>query len=234
MNDVLRVEDIDTYYGSSHVLHEVSLTVREGEVVTLIGRNGAGKTTTLRSVMGLTPPESGRIVLGDGEIQGLQPYEVRQRGISWVPEDRRVFAPLTIEKNLTLAAVSGEGMSLERVYELFPHLEERRDQRSETMSGGEQQMLVIARALVGPTTDLLMLDEPSEGLAPQIIEEVRDVIESLIEEGMTILLVEQNADLALDLADRVYVIETGRIEHEGEANALREDERLMREYLGVS
>lgn len=232
--DVLDVRGIHTYYGSSHVLHDVSLTVREGEVVTLIGRNGAGKTTTLRSVLGLTPPREGQVVFRGEEIQEIPPNEVRQRGVAWVPEERRVFPGLTVAENLRLAASAGEGdVDLEEVYALFPRLDERRDQRTGTMSGGEQQMLSIARSLLGPTTELLMLDEPSEGLAPQIIDDVRDIVADLNDRGVTVLLVEQNAELALDLADRAYVLETGRIEYEGDADDLREDEDLMREYLGV-
>jgi branched-chain amino acid transport system ATP-binding protein len=231
---VLRVDGIDTYYGSSHVLHDVSLAVDAGEIVTLIGRNGAGKTTTLRSITGLTPPERGRIVFRGEEIHGLRPYQVRRRGVTWVPEDRRVFPMLDVADNVRLAASAGDGTSdVERVYELFPRLDERRSQRAGTLSGGEQQMLAIARALVGPVTVLLMLDEPSEGLAPQIIEDVRDAILEINEEGVTVLLVEQNADLALELAERAYVIETGRIEYEGDADRLRDDDALMQQYLGV-
>jgi len=232
---LLRVESINTYYGESHILHDVSFEIDRGEMVTLVGRNGAGKTTTLRSIMGLTPPRSGRIVFQDEEIQAFRPYRIRQAGISWVPEDRRIFPDLTVAENIRLAASAGDGSrtDLEHVYELFPRLDERRSQRTGTMSGGEQQMLAIARALVGPETDLLLLDEPSEGLAPQIIEDVRQSIQALNERGVTILLVEQNADLALDIADRAYVIETGRIEYRGGTDELRENEALMQEYLGV-
>lgn len=232
---LLRVDGIDTYYGSSHVLHGVSLAVERGEIVTLIGRNGAGKTTTLRSVMGLTPPSGGRIVFDGEEIQERRPYEVRRRGVTWVPEDRRVFPTLSVEDNVRLAAsTGGDDADTDRVYELFPRLAERRRQHAGTLSGGEQQMLAIARALVGPETRLLMLDEPSEGLAPQIIEDVRETIVEINRDGVTVLLVEQNADLALDLASRAYVIETGRIEYEGDADRLRGDHELMRQYLGVS
>lgn len=230
---VLEVDGIDTFYGSSHVLHDVSLRVDRGEIVTLIGRNGAGKSTTLRSIMGLTPPERGRILLHGEEIQGHRPYQVRRRGVTWVPEDRRVFPMLTVEDNVRLAASAGDDPDVERVYSLFSRLAERRTQRAGTLSGGEQQMLAIARALVGPETHLLMLDEPSEGLAPQIIESVRETVLEINEGGVTVLLVEQNADLALDLAQRAYVIETGRIEYEGDADRLRNDHDLMQQYLGV-
>jgi len=234
-DDLLRVESINTYYGESHILHDVSFEIDRGEMVTLVGRNGAGKTTTLRSIMGLTPPRSGRIVFQGEEIQAFRPYRIRQAGVSWVPEDRRIFPDLTVAENIRLAASAGNGSrtDMEQVYDLFPRLDERRSQRTGTMSGGEQQMLAIARALVGPETDLLMLDEPSEGLAPQIIEDVRKSIKALNERGVTILLVEQNADLALDIADRAYVLETGRIEYRGGTDELRQNESLMQEYLGV-
>ncbi|MFB6360357.1 MAG: ABC transporter ATP-binding protein [Halobacteriales archaeon] len=231
---LLSVESIDTYYGSSHVLHGVSLAVEAGEIVTLIGRNGAGKTTTLRSITGLTPPQSGTIRFRGSEIQGHQPYQIRRSGITWVPEDRRIFPSLTVDDNLRIAGNAGPaGSDTDRVYDLFPRLDERRSQSAGTLSGGEQQMLAIARALVGPETDLLLLDEPSEGLAPQIIEDVRQIIREINDDGVTILLVEQNADLALELAERAYVIETGRIQYEGPAEKLREDAGLMQKYLGV-
>lgn len=232
---LLEIDEIDTLYGSSHVLHGVSLAVNRGEIVTLIGRNGAGKTTTLRSVMGLTPPEHGRIRFDGAPIQGEPPYQIRQRGITWVPEDRRVFPNLSVNDNLRLAGTAGEApIDTDRVYDLFPRLADRQTQRAGTLSGGEQQMLAIGRALVGPETDLLMLDEPSEGLAPQIIDVVREAIRDINSNGVTVLLVEQNADLALELAERAYVIETGRIQYEGGADQLRDDTALMQQYLGVS
>jgi len=232
---LLQIEEIDTYYGSSHVLHGVSLAVNRGEIVTLIGRNGAGKTTTLRSVMGLTPPNSGRIRFDGEAISGESPYRSRQRGITWVPEDRRLFPMLTVNENLRLAGTAGEGpIETDRVYDLFPRLADRQSQQAGTLSGGEQQMLSIGRALVGPETDLLMLDEPSEGLAPQIIAVVREAIEEINSNGVTVLLVEQNAELALALAERAYVIETGRIQYEGPADRLRDDAPLMKQYLGVN
>jgi branched-chain amino acid transport system ATP-binding protein len=230
---LLAVDGIDTYYGSSHVLHDVSLAIERGEIVTLIGRNGAGKSTTLRSITGLNPPQRGRIVFDGEEIQGLRPYQVRRRGVTWVPEDRRMFPMLTVAENVRLAASAGEDDDVGSVFELFPKLDERRGQRAGSLSGGEQQMLAIARALVGPPTELLMLDEPSEGLAPQIIEDVRDAIRTINDDGVTVLLVEQNADLALELAERAYVIETGRIEYDGDADRLQADQALMQQYLGV-
>lgn len=232
---LLRVEGVDAFYGESHVLHDVSFEISGGEMVTLVGRNGAGKTTTLRSIMGLTPPRSGRILLKEQEIQSLRPYRIRQLGVSLVPEDRRIFHDLTVDENIRLAGSAGDGTrtGLDDVYQLFPRLDERRSQRTGTMSGGEQQMLAIARALVGPETELLLLDEPSEGLAPKIIDDVRDSILTLNDKGVTVLLVEQNADLALEIADRAYVLETGRIEYRGGTEELRANEDLMQEYLGV-
>ncbi|WP_121823124.1 ABC transporter ATP-binding protein [Halostella salina] len=233
--DMLSVDGIDTHYGESHVLFDVSLSVGRGEVVALVGRNGAGKTTTLRSIMCLTPVTSGEITKDGEPIHGLEPHGVRKRGVSWVPEERRVFGDLTVEENLRLAAHSGDGGDdrFEDVYERFPRLDERRDQKAGTMSGGEQQMLAIARGLLGPETDLLLLDEPSEGLAPQIVDDVADIIRDLNEDGVTILLVEQNAEMALELADRAYVLETGEVVHDAPAGELLADREAMESYLGV-
>ncbi|ADJ16492.1 ABC transporter ATP-binding protein [Halalkalicoccus jeotgali] len=232
----LTVDSINTYYGDSHVLFDVSLSIDDGEIVALVGRNGAGKTTTLRSIMGLTPARSGRI-LKDGEsIHESPPHRIRKRGISWIPEGRRVFGGLTVHENLRLAAHSADTDQqgrIDEIYERFPRLDERRTQKAGTMSGGEQQMLAIARALLGPETDLLLLDEPSEGLAPQIVEDVAAIIRELNEEGVTILLVEQNAEMALGLADRAYVLETGEIVHESPAEELLADRAAMEQYLGV-
>jgi len=239
---VLDVDNVDTYYGPSHVLHGVSLDVQEDEIVALIGRNGAGKTTTLRTIMGVTPPEAGTVRLHGSELQNLKPNQIRRRGISWTPEDRRVFPDLTVAENLQIAnrvtAASAEtnrgtSFSIADVYDSFDRLDERRDQRAGTMSGGEQQMLAIARSLVGPPVEVLALDEPSEGLAPQIVDDVRDMIEQLNERGMTILLVEQNAHLALELADRAYVLETGQIELTASADELLDDQDVLETYLGV-
>lgn len=236
-DSLLRVENMNTFYGSSHILRDVSFDVEEGKIVTLVGRNGAGKTTSLRSIMGLTPPRSGRVVFDGAEIQGCAPHEARQRGIAWVPEGRGVFPTLTVQENLRLAARSAEPGErqdqLDRVYDLFPRLDERRNQDGGTMSGGEQQMLAIARGLVGAKTELLLLDEPSEGLAPQIVEDVADIVRTLKDDGVTVLLVEQNAQLALNLADRAYIIDNGTIEHEGSAEAIRDNRELMERYLGV-
>ncbi|GAB7021293.1 ABC transporter ATP-binding protein [Halostagnicola bangensis] len=233
---LLSVDSIDTHYGESHILFDLSLTVDRGDVVALVGRNGAGKTTTLRSIMGLTPVTNGRIVKGGEQIQAREPHKIRKEGISWVPEERRVFSGLTVEENLRLAAHSGDNEQadqFEEIYRRFPRLDERRGQDAGTMSGGEQQMLAIARALLGPETDLLLLDEPSEGLAPQIVDDVEDIIRELNEDGVTILLVEQNAEMALGLADYAYVLETGEIVHESPADELATDREAMESYLGV-
>ncbi|ARS89546.1 ABC transporter ATP-binding protein [Natrarchaeobaculum aegyptiacum] len=235
-DDLLVVDSIDTYYGESHILFDLSLSVGRGDIVALVGRNGAGKTTTLRSIMGLTPPAAGTVTLGGTDITGFEPHETRKEGISWIPEGRRVFGGLTVEENLRLAAHSGaddQSERFEEIYQRFPRLDERRGQKAGTMSGGEQQMLAIARSLLGPDTDVLLLDEPSEGLAPQIVEDVADIIRELNEEGVTILLVEQNANMALELSDHAYVLENGNIVHESPASALLEDREAMESYLGV-
>ena len=227
------LEDVNTFYGQSQVLFDVSLSVYSGEAVALLGRNGAGKTTTLRSIMGTTPPASGRIGFQGEEIQGWSPHQIRRQGIAWVPEDRRIFPNLTVETNIDIAATVAETHRTEKVYERFPQLAERRTQRAGTLSGGEKQMLAIARALVGPPTDLLLLDEPAEGLAPQIVADVEDIIRNLLEDDVTILLVEQNAELALELADWGYILETGRIEYQSDAVELQSDEETKRAYLGA-
>ncbi|RQG99475.1 ABC transporter ATP-binding protein [Natrarchaeobius oligotrophus] len=231
---ILDVSNIDTYYGLSQALHDVTITVGEGEVVSLVGRNGAGKTTTLRSIMGITPPNRGTIELNGQEIQGNKPHQIRHSGVSWVPEDRRVFSELSVEDNLDMALTTGTNdRDKADIYDRFPRLEERRTQAAGTLSGGEQQMLAIARALLGPPIELLLLDEPSEGLAPMIVEEITDIIRSLSDDDVTLLLVEQNAELALELSDWAYVIETGRIVHEDHADALLGDRELLEQYLGV-
>ncbi len=232
----LIIDGINTFYGDSHVLFDVSLSVDDGEIVALVGRNGVGKTTTIRSIMGLTPPRSGTIRKDGDEITGLEPHKIRARGISWVPEERRVFGGLTVHENLRLAAHSAsedQSDRFEAIYERFERLDERRKQKAGTLSGGEQQMLAIARSLLGPETDVLLLDEPSEGLAPQIVEDVKDIIRELNDDGVTILLVEQNAEMALGLAERAYVLEKGRVVHRSDANELLTDRSAMEEYLGV-
>ena len=245
---ILELEDVDAYYGESHILRDVSMTVEEGEICALLGRNGAGKTTTLRSIAGASPPEvrDGTVRFAGEDITGDAPEDVAARGISLVPEERRVFAELTVEENLHLPSVAAntanrigrsvaparEGMSVEEVTEYFPRLAERQDQQAGTLSGGEQQMLAIARALRQPT-DLLLLDEPYEGLAPQIIEAVERAIGRIQDAGKTILLVEQNAVAAIDIADSCYVLDQGEIVFEGTADELDADPETRERYLGV-
>ncbi|MEY7848111.1 ABC transporter ATP-binding protein [Natrarchaeobius sp. A-rgal3] len=247
---LLEIDDVHSYYGASHILRGVSLEIEEGEIVTLLGRNGAGKTTTVRSIAGTEPPEvrSGSIRFDDTEITDWPADDISMAGVGVVPEERRLFSELTVEENLRLSAItrspwntirrrirgtagSAGTMSLEELYELFPVLEERRDQESGTLSGGEQQMLSIARTLRLPNIELLLLDEPTEGLAPQIVQGVSESIEAIADQGMTVLLIEQNVREALTLADRGYVLDQGEIVHEGTVSSL-EDEDLD-EYLVV-
>jgi branched-chain amino acid transport system ATP-binding protein len=229
---ILEVRDIDTYYGLGHILHGLSLGIGEGEVVALLGRNGAGKTTTLRSITGLTPPRGGRITYKGSEIGSLPPHRISQLGIALVPETRGIFSYLTARENLTIARRPGSRWPMEIVLDRFPKLREVLDRKGRLLSGGEQQMLAIARALVtGP--DLLLLDEPSQGLAPLVVEAVMGTVRDLKRERVSMLLVEQNAAMALGLADRVYVIDHGTIVFEGTPDALRADERITRTYLGV-
>ena len=220
---ILEVRDVDTYYGLGHILHGLSLAVGEGEVVALLGRNGAGKTTTLRSITGLTPPRSGRIVYKGAEIAGLPPHRTSRLGIALVPETRGIFSYLTAHENLAIARRPGSRWSMETVLDRFPKLREVLDRKGRLLSGGEQQMLAIARALLtGP--ELLLLDEPSQGLAPLVVEAVMGTVRELKGERVSMLLVEQNAEMALGLADRVYVIDHGTIVFEGTPAALRADE----------
>ena len=232
---VLAVEEVFTFYGLSQVLFGVSLEVAAGECVCLLGRNGVGKTTTIRSVMGLTPPRQGRVRWKGRDIAGRQPYEIAALGIGFVPEDRRIFADLTVWENLDVAARSRGGTSawtLERVFDLFPQLRDLVARQGGFLSGGEQQMLTIARTLMG-NPELLLLDEPSEGLAPLVVDHLKEQIGRLKRDGLTILLAEQNVDFSLDLADRVYVLEKGRIRYEGTATSFREDESIRAQYLAL-
>ena len=231
---LLTVEDIHTAYGLSQVLFGVSLEVRRGECVCLLGRNGVGKTTTMRSVMGLTPPRRGRVVFNGRDIMGRPPHQVANLGIGFVPEDRRIFAELTVWENLDVAArrSAAGGFTVERVWDLFPKLRELRDRQGGFLSGGEQQMLTIARTLMG-NPELLLLDEPSEGLAPLVVDHLGEQIARLKGEGLTILLAEQNVDFSLALADRVYILEKGRIRYEGTSAAFRADESIRHQYLAL-
>ncbi len=232
---LLSVEDIRTAYGMSQVLFGISLQVEQGECVCLLGRNGVGKTTTMRSIMGLTPPRAGRVVWHGKDLAGWAPFRIARAGIGFVPEDRRIFAELSVWENLDVAARAARRpghWTIERVCELFPVLAERRDQRGGFLSGGEQQMLTIARALVG-NPELLLLDEPSEGLAPLIVAQLREKITELKAEGLTILLAEQGVVFSLALADRVYVLEKGAIRYAGAAAGLRDDPALLDRLLAL-
>ena len=231
---LLRVRDLYTAYGLSQVLFGVSLEVARGECVCLLGRNGVGKTTTMRSIMGLTPPARGRVEWKGRDVTGRAPHEIAKAGLGFVPEDRRIFADLTVWENLDVATRGGRngGFTLDRVYELFPKLAELRDRQGGHLSGGEQQMLTIARTLMG-NPELLLLDEPSEGLAPLVVEHLGEQIGRLRREGLTILLAEQNVDFSLDLADRVYVLEKGAVRYEGSTHAFRADESIRHQYLAL-
>jgi branched-chain amino acid transport system ATP-binding protein len=231
---LLSVEEIYTSYGLSQVLFGVSLEVTAGECVCLLGRNGVGKTTTMRSIMGLTPPRRGRVVWKGADITGKPSHQVAHAGIGFVPEDRRIFADLTVWENLDVAsrARGDGGFTVERVVALFPKLSELMHRQGGFLSGGEQQMLTIARTLMG-NPELLLLDEPSEGLAPLVVDHLREQIGHLKEQGLTILLAEQNVGFCLELADRVYVLEKGRIRYEGSAREFREDESIRRQYLAL-
>jgi branched-chain amino acid transport system ATP-binding protein len=232
MTPLLDVREVHTAYGLSRVLFGVSLEVAAGECVCLLGRNGVGKSTTMRSIMGLTPPQSGRITWKNTDITGWAPYRVAQAGIGFVPEDRRIFADLTVWENLDVAARARGPWTIERVFDLFPKLAELARRNGGYLSGGEQQMLTIARTLMGNPA-LLLLDEPSEGLAPLVVDHLREQIARLKREGLTILLAEQNTEFSLALADRVYVLEKGSIRFSGPAARLRDDTALRHELLAL-
>ncbi len=229
---MLNVKDIHTFYGLSHILFDVSLTVNKGEVVGLLGRNGAGKSTTMRSIMGLTPPRKGSIVFNDTDITGEKPYLLFRKGIGYVPDDRRVFADLTVDDNLDIVHHRADEWNKERVYALFPALGEIRARRAGNLSGGEQQMLTIARALMG-SPELLLLDEPTEGLAPLIVRDLEEQILKLKDAGISILLSEQNIKSALKMITRAYVIDNGRIRFEGTVDELEANEEVKKKYLMV-
>jgi branched-chain amino acid transport system ATP-binding protein len=231
---MLSVNAIDTYYGRSHVLFDVSIEAGRDEVVAVLGRNGAGKTTLLRSVMGLTPPRSGRIRIAGTDVTGADPASIANRGVGYVPQDRRLFPELTVRENLRMGVgtAAWNPDRVEALLERFPQLEGRLRQRAGSLSGGERQLVAMARALVREP-ELVLLDEPTEGLMPALVDEVGDVVRAIAGEGYTIVLVEQNVDLALDLADRVYLLENGRIRAEATPADLQEDESLLERYLGV-
>jgi branched-chain amino acid transport system ATP-binding protein len=232
---LLALDEVYTAYGLSRVLFGISLDVAEGECVSLLGRNGVGKTTTMRSVMGLTPPSGGRVLWKGRDIAGWPPHRIARAGIGFVPEDRRIFAELSVRENLEVGARAAHRpghWTVETVGELFPVLRERRDQQGGFLSGGEQQMLTIARTLTG-NPELLLLDEPSEGLAPLVVDMLQGKITELKAQGLTILLAEQRVDFALALADRVYVLEKGMIRHSGPAEELRRDRALLDRLLSL-
>ena len=232
---MLTVEGIHTYYGLSHILFGVSLTVSKGEIVCLLGRNGAGKSTIMRSIMGLTPPRQGAVIFKEKNITSMKPYRVAREGIGYVPDDRRVFADLTVGENLEISERKGGQLSTwdkERVYEFFPALKHIDARKAGFLSGGEQQMLTIGRALM-TNPELLLLDEPTEGLAPILVSMLEDQILALKEEGLTVLLAEQNQKSALTLSDRGYIIDNGVIRYHGSIEELRENEEIRRKYLLV-
>ena len=229
----LEAADIHAFYGKSHILHGVSLEVRAGEIVALLGRNGAGKTTTLRSLIGLTPPRQGRVTLFGADVTGLPPYRIAESGVGYVPEGRRIFANLTVEENLLVPVERPGPWTIRRIYETFPRLAERKASKGGQLSGGEQEMLSISRALL-LNPKLLMLDEPSQGLAPLIVEEVFRIVVAARRDGLSVLLVEQNVRAAVEIADRAYVLDDGRIVYEGDARAFGADEQRVRELAGAS
>jgi branched-chain amino acid transport system ATP-binding protein len=234
---LLRVESIDTYYGLSHILQGVSLEVESGEIVTLVGRNGAGKTTTLKSILGITPIRSGHVWLREADISALPTHTIIQRGISYVPEERRIIPGLTVRENLKLALLKSknrdrENEMVDRVAQYFPILKERLSQQGTSLSGGEQQMLAIARGLV-TDPEIMLVDEPTEGLMPLLVEMIAEIIQNINQTGVTVLLVEQNVEMALSISHRAYVIDEGRIQSSGTAKDILADEDIQRRYLTV-
>ncbi|MFR5967285.1 MAG: ABC transporter ATP-binding protein [Oscillospiraceae bacterium] len=235
MEQILKVENINVYYGAIHAIKGVSFHVDEGEIVTLIGANGAGKSTTLQTISGLLRSRTGSIEFCGENISKLPPHKIVEKGLAQVPEGRRIFLQMSVQENLDMGAYTlsgaGVGEDIERVFEQFPRLKERRRQIAGTLSGGEQQMLAIGRALMS-RPKLLMLDEPSMGLAPILVEQIFEIIQSLHKSGTTILLVEQNAQMALSVADRAYVMETGAISLSGTGRELAESDQVKKAYLG--
>src|SRR5271154_407592 len=224
---VLQAEDLQTFYGKSHILHGVGFEVREGELVTLLGRNGAGKSTTLRSLMGLTPAREGAVRIFGCATTDWPPYRIAALGVGYVPEGRRIFPNLTVEENLKVPLERPGPWTIARIYELFPRLAERKNNKGRQLSGGEQEMLAIARALL-LNPKLLLLDEPSQGLAPLVVQEVFRVVTSMRSEGISVLLVEQNVRAAVEVADRAYVLDDGRVVYEGPAAEFAKDEARVR------
>ena len=231
--NALEAEGLNTFYGKSHILHDVGLIVAEGRITTLLGRNGAGKTTTLRSLVGLTPARSGRVQVFGQDTTRLPTYRIAGLGVGYVPEGRRIFANLTVDENLQVPMERPGPFTIPRIYQLFPRLAERKQNRGRQLSGGEQEMLSIARALL-LNPRLLILDEPSQGLAPLIVREVFRIVAQMRTEGISVLLVEQNVRVALDVADDAYVIENGQIVYTGSAVELGADEERIQALAGAS
>ncbi|MEP9377325.1 ABC transporter ATP-binding protein [Aquabacter sp. CN5-332] len=235
-NEILQLSDVHAYYGDSHVLHGISFSLKEGSLLGLLGRNGAGKTTSMSTIMGFLSPKRGSIALNGEKISNCSPEAIARKGVCLVPQGRRIFRSLTVKENLQVAAQRGEGKSntwsLSRVFDIFPRLKERQGQFAGSLSGGEQQMLAIGRALMGNPRVLLM-DEPSEGLAPQIVADVGRTIAMLKAEGLSIVLVEQNIKMTLNLADHIVIINTGQVVFSGPAADAAADQRLISQHLGV-
>jgi len=230
---LLEVKDVNSYYGDSHILFDVSLRVEKNEVVALLGHNGAGKSTTLKSLMGVVTPRAGSVMFDGMEIAGKKSHAIAQLGMQLVHEDRRIFGSLNVEENLVLAGLTAQNKwPLERIYEMFPRLQERRTSRGTDLSGGEQQMLAIARALIRDPK-IILLDEPFEGLAPVIVRDLMTACRDLADAGQTIVLVEQNLAATLSLANRVYIINNGHIAHEGPADEIKAQPEVLQRYLGV-
>ncbi len=235
---MLEVRNIHSYYGKSHILHGVSLELKEGEMVCLLGRNGVGKSTTLKSIMGVVQPKEGSIRFKDQELIGREPYEIARLGVGYVPEDRRIFRSLTVHENLLMGIKSGkshgtgEAWTVERVYKLFPRLEERRNNKGGHLSGGEQQMLTVVRTLMG-NPRVILVDEPTEGLAPLIVKDVLEMLSTVRESGVTVLMVEQNFKAAIKVADRFYIMSKGQMVFEGDTAALMAAEDIRKNYLEV-
>lgn len=231
---MLEVDSINTFYGDAHVLHDVSLHVEEDEIVTLLGRNGVGKTTTLKSIIGLQPPRSGTISLHGERISGLAPENIYNKGVGYISEDRGIFPDLSVRENLVVGLTSDqdEDTAFDSIFEYFPKLEDRLAQQAGTLSGGEQQMLAIGRTLVSDPS-LLLVDEPTEGLMPTLVSDLRDILVDLNRDGHTILLVEQNVRLALEISDRAYIMEKGQIQASGDSADLLEDEAVLEEHLPI-
>jgi len=231
--NALEVEGLHTFYGKSHILHDVSLCAAEGKITTLLGRNGAGKTTTLRSIMGLTPPRRGKITILGSKTTNWPPFRIAAMGVGYVPEGRRIFPNLTVEDNLRVPIVRAGPWTAARIYELFPRLAERKHNLGRQLSGGEQEMLSVSRALL-LNPRLLILDEPSQGLAPLIVKEVFKLVERMRAEGISVLLVEQNVRMSLEIADYAYVLDNGEMVYEGPARELAKDEARVQSLAGAS